>query len=84
MPSFSRTRAEAARAIVAFGFAGLGLHRVWDECVADNVASARVLEKLGMRREARYLEHRWYKGRWWDTLLYAMLNHEWRRNVIDP
>jgi RimJ/RimL family protein N-acetyltransferase len=44
---------EAASAVLAFGFEELGLHRVWAECVAENAASARVLEKLGMRREAR-------------------------------
>ncbi|MGD8399251.1 MAG: GNAT family N-acetyltransferase, partial [Anaerolineae bacterium] len=38
---------EAAGAMVAFGFGMLGLHRVWGECVADNVASRRVMEKLG-------------------------------------
>lgn len=70
---------EAARAILSFGFDALGLHRVWAECVADNAASARVLEKLGMRREAHFREHQWYKGRWWDTLIYAILDHEWRR-----
>lgn len=68
---------EAARAIVRFGFAELGLHRIWAECVADNIASQRVLEQLGMRREAHVREHQWYRGRWWDTLIYALLDHEW-------
>lgn len=69
---------EAARAMLGFGFRELRLHRVWAECVAENTASAHVLEKLGMRREARFREHRWYRDRWWDTLIYAMLDHEWR------
>ncbi len=69
---------EAARAIVAFGFDDLRVHRIWAACVADNVASAHVLEKLGMRLEGRLREHERYKGRWWDTLLYAILEHEWR------
>jgi RimJ/RimL family protein N-acetyltransferase len=69
---------EAARAILDFGFAELGLRRVWAECVADNVGSVRVLEKLGMRREAHFREHRRYRDRWWDTLIYAILDHDWR------
>lgn len=69
---------EAARAILAVGFADLGLHRVWASCIADNVASARVMEKLGMRPEARFRERRRFKDRWWDTLVYAILDHEWR------
>lgn len=68
---------EAARAIVAFGFGELALHRISAECVADNVASARVLRKLGMTLEG-YLRHKqWYKERWWDTLLFAILEDEW-------
>src|SRR5437763_5140442 len=66
---------EAARAILGFGFAELHPHRVWAECVADNVRSARVLEKLGMRREAHSREQRWYKGRRWDTRIYAIRDH---------
>ena len=69
---------EAARAMAAFGFGELGLHRLQSNCVADNTASARVLEKLGMRREGRLREAQWYKGRWWDTLLYGLLEGEWR------
>ncbi len=68
---------EAAGAMLAFGFEQLGLHRVAAECVAENAALARVLEKLGLRREARLVEQRWMKGRWWDTLLYAILDREW-------
>lgn len=69
---------EAARAMLDLGFGELGLHRIWAECVADNAASARVLEKLGMRREAHLREHRRERDRWWDTLIYAMLDREWR------
>jgi len=69
---------EVATAIVRFGFESLQLHRIWAECVADNTGSARVLEKLGMRREAHFHEHQRFKDRWWDTLIYAMLDREWR------
>jgi [ribosomal protein S5]-alanine N-acetyltransferase len=69
---------EAAGELLAFGFRDLGLHRIWAWCIAENVASARVLEKIGMRQEGRLREHEWMKGRWWDTLLYAILEHEWQ------
>jgi [ribosomal protein S5]-alanine N-acetyltransferase len=69
---------EAARAMLHFGFTDLGLHRIWSWCLADNVGSARVLEKLGMRLEGRLREKEHFKGRWWDTLLFASLDHEWR------
>jgi RimJ/RimL family protein N-acetyltransferase len=69
---------EAARAMVALGFEQLGLHRIWSWCVADNTASWRVMEKLGMRREGHLREREFYKGRWWDQYLYAILDREWR------
>jgi len=69
---------EAASEIVRFGFEELGLHRIWSWCVADNVGSWRVMEKLGMRCEGLLRENEFYKGRWWDTLMYAILENEWR------
>src|SRR5512143_94630 len=68
---------EAARAVVEFGFAELKVHRIWSWCIADNVASAHVLEKLGLKLEGRLREKEYFKGRWWDTLLYAILKDEW-------
>ena len=73
---------EAARAMVGFGFEELGLHRVRAECVPENAASRRVMEKLGMRREGRLRQTQRYKGRWWDTLVYGMLEDEWRADRV--
>jgi [ribosomal protein S5]-alanine N-acetyltransferase len=68
---------EAAHAIMDFGFGRLGVHRIWAHCVADNIGSAHVLEKLGMKLEGRLREKEYYKGRGWDTLMYAILADEW-------
>jgi ribosomal-protein-alanine N-acetyltransferase len=68
---------EAARTFVAFGFEELGLHRIYATCDPANVASAHVMEKIGMQREGRLREHRWRKGRWRDSYLYAILEQEW-------
>lgn len=69
---------EAASAMVAWGFDELKVHRVSASCVADNHASARVLEKLGMRQEGCFREATYFKGRNWDALHYAILESEWR------
>ena len=69
---------EAARAITAFGFTQLNVHRIWAWCIADNTASARVLERVGLRLEGRLRETDHFKGRWWDRLVYALLEDEWR------
>ncbi len=68
---------EAARPLLVFAFETLGLHRVVGRLEARNVASARVLEKLGMRREAHFVESEWVKGEWQSELVYAMLAREW-------
>lgn len=68
---------EATHAIVDFGFSHFGVHRIWANCVADNLGSAHVLEKLGMKLEGRLREKEFYKGRWWDTLMYGILVDEW-------
>ena len=68
---------EAAHAIIDFGFQQFGVHRIWADCVADNIGSAHVLEKLGMQLEGRLRDKDYFKGRWWDTLIYAILVNEW-------
>jgi ribosomal-protein-alanine N-acetyltransferase len=74
---------EAARAMLDFGFEELGLHRVWAQCVPENVASRRVMEKLGMRGEGRLRQTQFYRGRWWDTLVCGVLENEWRTELGD-
>lgn len=69
---------EAARAMVSFGFRELGLHRIWADCDPANIASWRVLDKLGMRREGHLHENAWIKGDWVDSFIYAILDREWR------
>jgi RimJ/RimL family protein N-acetyltransferase len=69
---------EAARAIVAFGFTELRLHRISSWCIAENAGSARVLQKLGMQPEGRLRENEYFKDRYWDTLLFGLLEDEWK------
>ena len=68
---------EAARAMVRVGFEQLGIRRIFSTCDAANVASARVLEKAGLRREATLENHKFAKGQWWTSLLYGVSLEEW-------
>jgi ribosomal-protein-alanine N-acetyltransferase len=65
--------AEAARALFAVGFGDLGLHRIWATADVRNIASWRLLEKLGMRREAHFRLDVLVKAAWRDSFLYAIL-----------
>jgi len=69
---------EAGRAILDFGFGSLGMHRMIADCDPANRASARVAERLGMRREAHHVENFLHRGVWCDSLIYALLDREWR------
>ena len=70
--------AEAGRAVLELGFGTFGLHRICGSCDARNAASARLMERLGMRLEATLRETEYVKGAWCDELIYAMLADEWR------
>jgi RimJ/RimL family protein N-acetyltransferase len=69
---------EASRPLLVFAFERLGLHRVVGRLEPRNTDSARVLEKLGMRREAHLVENEWVKGEWQSELVYAILARDWR------
>ncbi len=62
---------EAVRPIVDFGFENLGLHRIYGLIDPDNVASIRVLEKMGFDREGVLKGSAFARERYWDQCLYA-------------
>ena len=68
---------EAAGLLLGYLFGARGKHRVTANCDARNLASAAVLERLGLRREGHLRESTWAKGEWTDDLWYAMLRREW-------
>jgi RimJ/RimL family protein N-acetyltransferase len=69
---------EGARVLLRIAFEELELHRVIGRTEVRNTPSARVLEKLGMRREAHLIENEWVKDEWQSELVYAILDREWR------
>jgi RimJ/RimL family protein N-acetyltransferase len=68
---------EAVTVLLDLGFGSLGLHRIIGRCDPRNVASTRLMERLGMRREAYHRESEFIKGEWCDELVYAILAAEW-------
>jgi len=71
---------EAVSTLLGYLFEERGLHRVIAECDVDNVASWKLLEKLGFRREAHLVENVYFKGRYGSEYHYAMLAREWRKS----
>ena len=69
---------EAVRGLLRICFEELGLRRVTASCFADNTASWRLMERVGMRREAHTVAESLHRsGAWLDGFGYAMLAGEW-------
>ncbi|RYE57979.1 MAG: N-acetyltransferase [Sphingobacteriales bacterium] len=68
---------ETLIAILTFLFNLEGFHRVTEIVDAENVASIRLLESLGFRREGHFIENIYFKGKWGSEYQYAMLKREW-------
>ncbi len=74
---------EACRALLGYAFDGMDLHRVVARIDERNGASRAVLERLGLRLEARLVENEWFKGEWTTELDFAVLADEWRKQQVD-
>jgi len=68
---------EASNALLDLGFGPADLHRIFARCDARNQSSWRLMERLGMRREAHFREHALFKGAWDEEFYYAILRDEW-------
>jgi len=70
---------EAAQALVDFGFSSMGLHRIVARTGKANTRSWRLMERLGMRREAHFHQSHQVRGEWDDEFVYAILADEWEQ-----
>jgi RimJ/RimL family protein N-acetyltransferase len=69
---------EALSGLLRYLFDELKFHRVTAECDVENIASWKLLEKLGFRREAHLIENLFFKGAYESEYHYAMLSREWK------
>ncbi|CAN5396415.1 GNAT family protein [soil metagenome] len=69
---------EASRAVLDTLFNVYEMRRVIAKCDVRNAASYRLMERVGMRREAHFVENAWFKGEWSSSYIYAILVDEWK------
>jgi RimJ/RimL family protein N-acetyltransferase len=69
--------AEAVSRLLDYLFGDLNLRRVTAVTDAENQDAARLLERLGLRREGTFVENVWFKGAWGSEFSYALLRLEW-------
>ncbi|ARU04092.1 GNAT family N-acetyltransferase [Comamonas serinivorans] len=75
---------EAVRALLNWGFEGMGAHRIFARLDALNTASVKVVERLGMRREAHLIQNDRFNGVWGDEYIHALLRSEWPQVAVCP
>jgi RimJ/RimL family protein N-acetyltransferase len=72
---------EAVQRLLEYLFNELGLHRVCANCDPENTPAWQLLERLGFRREAHFIENLLFKGRYADEYWYAILRREWQARI---
>lgn len=72
---------EALTQLLNFGFTDLGLHRIEAGCAVENIASIKVLQKVGMTREGRKRKVLPIRGNWVDNYLYAILDTDFKSKL---
>ena len=76
---------EAVSAVIDEAFRRLPIRKVTATVSAANVRSTRLLERLGMKREALLREHWVHRGQVLDEARYGLLRAEWEQRVsADP
>ena len=64
---------EALKAVIEYLFINKNIHRIQANMDARNLVSAKLCEKIGMRREAHFIKDFYSKGEWTDSFIYGML-----------
>jgi [ribosomal protein S5]-alanine N-acetyltransferase len=70
---------EVTTAILDAAFSQLKLHRLSGQCSPENKGSIRVMQKAGMAREGLLREIHFARGRWWSSVIYGVLEHEYAK-----
>jgi len=66
----------AAQAVIQFGFTQIQLHRISVSHIEGNIASQKIIEKLGFKYEGTQREDSYREGKWFDSKCYGLLEEE--------
>ncbi len=73
---------ESITLLFDYAFDELDIHRITAITDCKNLPSIRLFERLEMRREGHFIKNLWFKGRWCNEYLYAILEEEWIRKRL--
>ncbi len=67
---------EAVSTLVNKLFSEFNVHRIQANLDARNTASQKLCERIGMRKEAHFIQNYWNKNEWTDSFVYGMLSSD--------
>jgi RimJ/RimL family protein N-acetyltransferase len=68
---------ESVKRIIDYLFNELNKHRIITSVDPDNINSTRLVERIGFRKEAHFVESLWVNGKWVDDVIYALIEKDW-------
>jgi RimJ/RimL family protein N-acetyltransferase len=70
---------EALKKVIEYLFNELNKHRITASIDPDNKYAIRLVERLGFRKEAHFIESLFINGKWVDDLIYALIEKDWNK-----
>lgn len=68
---------EALKSVIDFLFNELNKHRIMASIDPDNGDSMKLMERIGLRKEGHFKKSLFWKGKWVDDVIFAVLKEEW-------
>jgi RimJ/RimL family protein N-acetyltransferase len=69
---------ESVKRVIDYLFKDLNKHRIITSIDPDNKNSIRLVERIGFRKEAHFIESLLINGEWVDDLIYALIEKDWK------
>jgi len=70
---------EALQAIIKFGFEKMELHSIEANTNPENIASIKLLQKIGFQQEAYFKENFYFNGKFLDSAIFSLLITTWHQ-----
>ncbi|MBQ3981385.1 MAG: GNAT family N-acetyltransferase [Treponema sp.] len=75
---------EMTKAVIAFGFEKINLHRIEIDCRTENEASRKVIEKCGLTYEGTFRDFFWRKDHYEGRRVFSILKEEYEEKFKRP
>lgn len=72
---------KAVRGLISYTISSLRAHRVFAVADERNIGSIKLMERIGMQKEAHFRNNIFLKGEWNNEVIYAVLAFEWQANL---